>query len=80
MEIGKSAARLLAVALDDLSGRISDSVVQYLSGEPDATYSVCDIEAHDVAEAVIAELICHLGTRATDPLQRSVAANWRRPA
>lgn len=59
--IGKSAVHLVAVALEDPDGRTSESLVEYLSD-----YLRCNIEAHDVAEAIIDELIIRSSGRSSE--------------
>jgi len=65
--IGKPAVHLLAVALEDPEGWYSDGVVRYLSGQDSALFGYGDIEAHhDVAEAIIDELIIRSSGRSSE--------------
>jgi len=65
--IGESAVHLLAVALEDPEGSNSERVVQYLSGQAGYVFfEPCDIEAHDVAEAIIDELIIRSSGRSSE--------------
>jgi hypothetical protein len=65
--IGKPAVHLLAVALEDPEGWYSDSVIKYLSGQDSALFGYGDIEAHhDVAEAIIDELIIRSSGRSSE--------------
>ena len=60
-KIGKPAIRLLAVALEDPDGWHTQEVFEYLS-----IHRINDIEAHDVAEAIINELIIRSSGRSSE--------------
>jgi len=64
--IGKPAVHLLAVALEDPEGWYSDSLIRYLSGQ-DSAFGYGGIEAHhDMAEAIIDELIIRSSGRSSE--------------
>lgn len=64
--IGKPAVHLLAVALEDPRGWCSHGVVRYLSRKDSALLGRCAIEAHDVTEAIINELIIRSSGRSSE--------------